>query len=362
MAGRKTGGVVLAAFFMGAVCGPCFAADEAPPPTGGAVAADETFDREMVHAIVEKGLGFLASQQSPELGAVGKKYPVAVTALTGLAFLGAGYGYNRGKYGRHIARCVEYLLRSADSESYPGFIAKAGEDHPMHGHGYALLFLTQVYGELPVPQQKKVKRVIERGIQVISSAISFRGGWYYYADNAAHQDENSVTVCVLQALRAARNIGLLVEKELIDRAVVYLKKCQNPDGSFRYSLSGNVKWSSYELTAGAVASLQLAGKYDGEEVRKGIDYMKAKLGEKRENPLAAAQRYHYYGNLYAAQVFYQGGEKMWRNWHSGAFQCLLKQREAGGGHWESPFGDAYATAVAVLIFEVPLGFLPIFQR
>jgi len=311
---------------------------------------------------IEKGLAYLNSKQSRDVGAVGEKYQVALTSLSGLAFLGGGYGYNRGKYGKNIALCVSYLIRSSYSERCPGFIAKAGEDHPMHGHAYAILFLTQVYGELPPGVQKQVRVVIHRGVQVISSAMSFRGGWDYDAQNDRQQDENTVTVCILQALRAARNVGFSIDQKLVDKADNYLKECQMPGGGFRYSLSRSVKWSSYELTSGAVASLQSLGDYNTPEAKSGLDFMSKRLIKHVDNPLQAAERYKFYGNFYAAQVFYQAGDRYWSKWYPFAFKKLIEEGNANGGHWKSRYGNEYATAMAVLILEVPLGFLPIFQR
>lgn len=328
----------------------------------GVLSLETTAGKQRVLKAIDRGLAFLDASQSKEVGAVGEKYQVALTSLSGLAFLGAGYGYDRGKYGRNVALCVRFLLRTSQSERSPGFIAKAGEDHPMHGHAYALLFLTQVYGELPVGMQKDVRAVIHRGVQVIASAMSFRGGWDYAARNERQQDENTVTVCVLQALRAARNVGFSIDKNLVDKADQYLKACQKADGSFRYSLSRSVKWSSYELTTGAVASLQVLGKYRTPAVKSGLAFLQKKLAKQADNPLAAAERYPFYGNFYAAQAFYQAGDRHWRAWYPLAFQRLIEAGEKNDGHWKSRYGDAYATAMAALMLEVPLGFLPIFQR
>ncbi len=320
--------------------------------------------RHLIRQTVERTLRFLAASQDKETGALGSKYQVAITSLAGLAFLGAGYGYQRGTYGTNVELCVRYLLKVAQSSPTPGFLAKAGEDHPMHGHGYALLFLTQVFGELPVRRQEAVRGVIRRGIKAIALGRSWRGGWYYHVQNRRHQDENSVTVCVLQALRAARNVGFSVDSGLITGAERYLRQCQKRDGSFCYSLSGGAQWSSFELTAGAVASLQALGLYGSGEVSRGIGYLKRCLAEVPGRPLDAARRYRFYGNLYASQAFYQAGGSTWRSWYPAAFRQLIEEaRPAGDGlRWESHFGPQYATAVAALILEVPLGYLPIFEK
>ncbi len=350
---------------LAAACAVLLGASEQPDAALGEEvnprAAEAALRAEQLGAIA-KGLEFLAAQQSRELGAVGSKYQVGVTSLAGMAFLGAGDGYNRGRHGEQIALCLKYVLESAQSETHPGFLAKAGEDHPMHGHALGVLFLTQVYGELPAGLQRKVGETIRRGIERIRNARSREGGWYYGPTNESHQDENSVTVCVLQALRGARNVGFEVNEELIAGARRYVERCQKADGSFRYQVASEVTWSTFELTCASVASLQALGVYGSNEVRRGIDCLERQLSKEPLAPLDAATRYRFYGNFYAAQVFYLAGEEKWRTWRARAFPQLIEEGRRQGWRWKDRFGDECATAMAVLILEVPLGYLPIFQR
>ena len=51
------------------------------------------------------------------------------------------------------------------------------------------------------------------------------------------------------------------------------------------------------------------------------------------------------------------------DWRQDPRQLIEEARPAGDGlRWESHFGPQYATAVAALILEVPLGYLPIFEK
>lgn len=350
---------------LAAACAVLLAASEEPDAAlreeVGPPAAEAALRAEQLDAI-GRGLEFLAAQQSRELGSIGSKYQVGVTSLAGMAFLGAGYGYNRGRYGEQIALCLKYVLESAQSETHPGFLAKAGEDHPMHGHALGVLFLTQAYGELPAGLQRKAGDAIRRGIERIRSARSREGGWYYGPTNESHQDENSVTVCVLQALRGARNVGFDVDEELIAGARRYVERCQKADGSFRYQVAPEVAWSTFELTCASVASLQALGLYGSDEVRRGLDCLDRHLSKTPLAPLDAAARYRFYGNFYAAQVFFLAGGEKWRTWQSRAFPQLIDEGRRQGWRWKDRFGDECATAMAVLILEVPLGYLPIFRR
>ena len=43
-------------------------------------------------------------------------------------------------------------------------------------------------------------------------------------------------------------------------------------------------------------------------------------------------------------------------------RVLLEMRVPDRPYWKSRFGNSYATSIALLILQVPLRYLPIFQR
>ena len=69
----------------------------------------------------------------------------------------------------------------------------------------------------------------------------------------------SVTICQINALRAARNAGLFVPKETVDACIRYVKQRQNPDGGFRYMLQGGAT-SAFPRSAAGVVALYSAGR------------------------------------------------------------------------------------------------------
>src|SRR5262245_37956807 len=62
---------------------------------------------------IDDGLAFLARQQKSD-GSIGSgRYfdrDVAVTSLCGMSFLAAGHTPGRGKYGKHVQKCVDFVL------------------------------------------------------------------------------------------------------------------------------------------------------------------------------------------------------------------------------------------------------------
>ncbi|MEO6595483.1 MAG: hypothetical protein ABIP94_12085, partial [Planctomycetota bacterium] len=191
-----------------------------------------------IHEAQQRGLGWLSRNQASDgswrnAGGYGS-YPAAMTGLAGMAFVASGSTPTRGKHWREVRQATDFLLKQADADT--GLIAVLREEHhSMYGHGFATLFLASVFGmEEDVKKQQRLGRVLGKAVTLVSSAQSSAGGWTYEPD--VNDDEGSVTVTQIQALRACRLAGIVVDKKTIDRAVEYIKRCQLPDGSIRYSL------------------------------------------------------------------------------------------------------------------------------
>lgn len=311
---------------------------------------------------IEKGLGYLHEIASNS-GQIGGDYPIASTALAGLAFLGAGHDFEAEPYSSTLKLCLNYILRNQDSR---GFIQEAGGRNPqtlMHQHCFALLFLTQIYGELPPDLQRDVKSAVGNGIKCLIPAQSFLGGWDYDPSARLNRDEASITIGVLQCLRAARNAGFFVPSEMIERATSYVRKCHKPrTGGFVYSLSRQKNRDSFSLTAAAISTLQAAGLYDSRELRRGLDYLREILDRADWNPRRAVNEpFFFYGAFYASQVYFQRGGKDWADWYAGLRRTLLKD-QGRDGEWTDVYGTELGTALAVLMLEIPYHYLPIFER
>ena len=313
---------------------------------------------------IEKGLDSLARRQA-EHGSIGDEYVLASTSLAGLAFLAGGSQYNRGKHGAEVRKCLEFLTKSWTPTGLFHVSADPKKDGRMHSQGYALLFLAQIYGMVPPEDaaQMGLKEKMHKTIDTVLDAQTPNGGWGYHFRGDAEfvaMDEASTTVCQIQALRACRNAGLTVDREKIDRAVDYVRRCAKDDGSFRYSITAGDTRSSYELTAAAVSTLNASGAYDSKEGKAGLDFMSEVL-RKQKKPAEAAQNFFFYGNFYAAQALFQSGGEPWRRYYP-EIRDHLVDRQLPDGSWKNTRGVTYATAMAVLVLELPLEYLPIFQR
>ena len=97
-----------------------------------------------------------------------------------------------------MRKAVDFLISNAHPNGL--ITAFAEEGRSMYGHGFATLFLAQVYGmEEDANRQQRLHRVLTKAVELIARSQSTYGGWYYTPDSGS--DEGSVTVTQLQALR-----------------------------------------------------------------------------------------------------------------------------------------------------------------
>ncbi len=314
--------------------------------------------REMQSA-VKSGLQFLKRNQSPDgswrsAGGHGT-YPTAMTGLAGMALVASGSTPTRGPYWREIRQSMDYLVKHADPQT--GVITEMStENRNMYGHGFSLLYLASVYGmEEDAQRQQKLHGVLTRAVKLIERAQSGAGGWIYTPDSGG--DEGSVTVTQVQALRACRMGGIIVDKKTIDRAVDYIKKCQNPDGGISYSL-GSRGASRPAISAAGVAVLYNAGVYDDQPfVDKAMKYVM-----KNVSPTTDSTGHHFYTQLYFAQALYQRGGKDWDDYLAKIGPWLVRTQKKDGS-WEGDgVGAIYGTAIALTILQLPFALVPIYQR
>ena len=163
-------------------------------------------------------------------------------------------------------------------------------------------------------------------MQLIVNSQNKEGGWRY---NPKKEDADiSVTVCQVMALRAAHNAGIHVPKETIDRAVEFVKKCQNRDGGFCYMLSVGGE-SGFPRSAAAIVALNSAGIYQGPEITKGLDYL---TRFRPEQGVTRREEYFEYGHYYAVQAMWQAGGERWARWYPAVRDELLA-RQGPSGSW-----------------------------
>ncbi len=297
-------------------------------------------------------LVWLAKQQNGDgsFGTGPYRSNVAVTSLAGLALMSSGSSPGRGPYGPHIDKAIQFVLDNTDQSGFIN-VPAAATHGPMYGHGFAALFLAEAYG---MTRRPEIRDKLEKAVRLIIDTQNKEGGWRYQP--APRDADLSVTICQINALRAAKNAGLFVPRETVDACIKYVKDSQNADGGFRYMLAGGA--SAFPRSAAGVVALYSAGEYQSKEIDAGIAYLKQYLPD-----MKFGQRYshYFYGHYYAIQAMWIRGGDDWMRWYP-AIRDELLDKQSPEGFWADSTGQEYGTAMALIILQVPNNFLPIFQR
>ena len=354
----------------------------------GRARADEI--PEKYRETVRKGLEWLAKQQHREgyFAVQGNQYPVTMTALAGMAFLMEGSTIREGKYATHIRKATEWLMDRSQKGNRNGLVGNT--DNPteagryMYGHGFATMFLASVYGdEDNEKRRERLKDILTRAVEYIGNAQSTQGGWFYTSKADGHdQDEGSVTITQVQALRACRNAGIKVPKAIIKKAQDYLKHSTTDRGGVVYSLGrGGMRAAAGgerpALTAAAIACGFNAGEYKSDLVKKWFKYCQTAVPLNLGGVRLGHDEYTQY---YYAQAIYVLGDKGWEKlfgptpeadrvtWsrYKTSMFDRIQQMQHQDGSWPSgggfSVGPVYSTAVYLTILQLEKGTLPIYQR
>ncbi|HEY2881841.1 MAG TPA: prenyltransferase/squalene oxidase repeat-containing protein, partial [Pirellulales bacterium] len=253
---------------------------------------------------VRSGLEYLARSQSDDgawrEGQGGQSYPVAMSALACTALLANGNSPTRGRYAEQLKRGTEYLLSCAAANK-SGLITGPNQDNgqPMHGHGFALMYLASVYGmETNEAKRSAIHDAVIGGVNLTAQGQSAAGGWTYIPGGG---DEGSVTVTQVQALRAAQNAGFEVPRGAIENAVRYLERCSTPEGGICYSL-GSGGEARLAISSAAVATLYNAGEFDSPLANRCLDFVWQRF--EGINGWSKRGGHDFYTHLYGSQAFY----------------------------------------------------------
>ena len=335
-----------------------------------------------VQKAIDKGLQYLARTQSKAgyFEGNGGQYPVALTALAGQAMLMEGSTLREGKYAENIRRIVDYLMERVQRNGLIGNPNNAQESaRYTYGHGFGLLFLASVYGEEEDgDRRQKMEEVLTRAVDFCGKAQTTRGGWgYVSAMDSNDFDEGSVTITQLQALRAARNTGIVVPKEPINKARKYLEDSTTANGGVMYRPGQPGERPA--LTAAAVACGFNVGEYDSTIVKRWLKSAAATMG-----PLGGStgrNGHDEYAHYYWAQAVYILGDDTygklfpdlpaservtWTRYKEQNFNNMVRgQNEDGSWTGNSPwarFGAVYTTSMYLSILQLDKAVLPIYQR
>ncbi len=194
-----------------------------------------------VREIYERGLQYLVTTQN-EAGdwkGGGEQGP-GVTGLCLMVLLASGEDPNFGLYSNNVRRALRNIISGQDAST--GFYGGNGHSS-MYNHGFAMLGLAEAYGAVDdrnlwtgnEPNRRSIGQSLELAVRaaITSQKKNSFGGWRYSPDG--NDADTSVSGAVLVGLLAARNAGIEVPDEVIDKSINYFTKMTSPSGQVGYS-------------------------------------------------------------------------------------------------------------------------------
>lgn len=294
-----------------------------------------------VDRIYVKGLNYLVKNQSPEGRWNEMPYGAepAVVALSIVAMLAHGDDANHGPYSQAIHRGLGFILSQMNKET--GYIGRS-----MYNHGFATLALAEAYGEVNDP---RLGPALEKAVRLIVSSQSRNpfGAWRYSPESV--DADTTVSGAQIVALFAARNAGISVPEEAIQKSLRFMLRCQTPEGGFGYTSATSPNGAR---TAIGVLSLALAKEKNSNAFKNAFAYLQRAPAD------VSYQQYYLY---YAAQAFFHASPQAWNEWNRKNIKSLSTSQNADGS-WEGQFGPTFSTAASLLSLALNYRFLPIYER
>jgi hypothetical protein len=337
-----------------------------------------------VSSAIEGGLKWLAEQQVTEGSNAGcwradsSNYRVAVTSLAGLAFLANGHTPNKqGPYAERVRLALDFVMDSMDDRGYLG----GGDPSGMYIHALGSLFGLSCLGMYDDPEREvELVRWCRAALKVILEAQKVQrppvaaGGWRYTPQSP--ESDVSVTSWQLVVLHTARQCGYRIDQGAFDAGLKYIRSAfmrtdeseetSLPRGGFVYRPGISTRPEPSD-TGVALFIKSLLQKRRDEQTTMALRYLED-FDPSWGGPLYGG--YFYFSLFYIAQGMFQLGGDTWAEFFPRMQRVLLKH-QAGDGHWPFPpdnahptllAGEAYSTAMAVLVLSLEKQFLPMYQR
>ncbi len=287
------------------------------------------------------GLSYLASSQT-NAGNWSDTYgqQPGVVGLVALAFLASGEDPNFGPYRVQIRRAAEFIVSQQDANT--GYIGNS-----MYNHAFATLALAELYGHLREPD---VGLPLRRAVDLIlnSQKQNPNNAWRY---SPTSQDaDTTVSGGQMVALFAAKNAGLEIPEEALEKGLQYFKENMAPDGGIGYTRPAG---GNSTRTAIASLSFSLMNDYSSDESKKIFEYIRQNQSE--------TGNYFYYHLYYLAQALFQGDMSEWRVWNRRIIE-VFRATQQSNGSWSGQRGPTFSTASALLTVALNYRLLPIYER
>lgn len=308
-----------------------------------------------VRELYDRGLKYLVATQDDNGGWSEGQQGAGQNGLCVMAFLASGEDPNFGMYAINVRKGLEAIVREQDPNT--GFFG-----HSMYHHGFATLALAEAYGAVDDskfstgdPQRSRsIGAALELAVRgaITSQKKNPAGAWRYSPD--AQDADTSVAGAVLMGLLAARNAGIEVPDESIDKAIAYFKSMTSDSGAVAYSGGMGGFGDSTARTSIACLVYSIARRDDLPQLDHTLNHL---VGNLEQPP----NSYVEYTRYYQAQALFQGDIEAWGKWNKLLIR-QLKEMQQSDGCIPGDHGKVLGTSMSLLAVALNYRFLPIYER
>jgi len=312
-----------------------------------------------VRELYQRGLEYLVRTQdgAGNWQGGGEQGP-GVTGMCMMVLLASGEDPNYGLYSGNIRRALRSIITAQDAKT--GYLGPS-----MYHHGFSMLALAEAYGtvddrnlwtsDADKDKQRSIGAALELAVRlaITSQKKNGSGAWRYSPD--ARDADTSVAGSITVGLLAARNAGIEVPDEAIDKAVRYFQKNTSDKGQVAYS--GGLGGFDDSLARVSIATLvfAVARRKDLPEFKTTSGFLSSRIEGETEN------HYRDYTRYYQAQALFQSNMDSWEKWNK-ILVRKLKLEQTPDGSFQGDHGVTVATALNLLAIAVNFRFLPIYER
>ena len=190
-----------------------------------------------VRIINDRGLRYLTNTQMNDGNWSGSGSGPGVTGICVMALMASGEDPDFGPYATNIRKALRNIIINQDAKT--GYIGGHWGGHgSMYQHGFALLALSEAYGavserllwegsDAPPERRRTLGEALELAVRSSLTAQKKNpwGAWRYSPES---QDaDTTVAGTVLMGLLGARNAGIEIPNEAVDKAVSFFPDPHN---------------------------------------------------------------------------------------------------------------------------------------
>lgn len=303
---------------------------------------------------VVAALDYLKTRQNED-GSFGNEYPVALTGLALLAYLGHCETPSSPAYGPTVTKAAVYLIEAAKKNRGKAIVSPGGK--PSYENPIATYALSELYSlakaDGSAARIPSLDSAMRQGVRAIVDGQDRSGGWDYGYRHGGGGD-TSVSGWNFQALKAAYNTGRNVSgvRRALDKGIQYFKNAQTDEGGFAYKPKKALTTKPTLGGVGALAFVMWDNDEDGARTLAFQYLNDHRLGK------TGPQIYSWY---YTTQAYFMIGGEDWKKWNDFAMPQILSAQAPNGSFSlpaHGPGDPVYSTALCTLSLEVYYRYLP----